>query len=104
MAKTPGVNMQPARGVARPARAPGQKPAASAQAAAPPVPARPRTSVAQFAREVRVEARKTTWTPWRETWVISVMVFIMVALTSIFFLLVDSILSFLIQQILKLAG
>jgi preprotein translocase subunit SecE len=59
---------------------------------------------ATFFAEVRAEARKVTWTSWKETWITSVMVGIMVVITSIFFLLVDGSLSFLMQQLLKLAG
>ena len=39
----------------------------------------------QFAREVRAEARKITWTSRSETWITSVMVAIMVVLAAIFF-------------------
>ena len=56
-----------------------------------------------FFREVRVEARKITWTSWKETWITSVMVGIMVVTTAIFFLVVDWGLGLLVQQILKLA-
>ncbi len=57
----------------------------------------------KFWTEVRQEARKVTWTSWRETWITSVMVFIMVALTGIFFLVVDQVLGFGMQFLLKLA-
>ncbi len=99
MAKDQGVNIQTPRNVARPART---APAATAggAVAAP----KKRFNLPQFLREVRVEGRKTTWTPWRETWITSVMVLIMVALTAIFFSVVDGVFSFLMQQILKLAG
>ncbi len=93
-----------ARRNARPS-APGAKPAvvaAPAVAAAPPAP-KPRVSPAQFATEVRQEARKITWPSWKETWITSVMVFIMVTVTAVFFLVSDGALSFLLQQILKLA-
>ncbi len=36
-----------------------------------------------------MEARKVTWTPWKETWITSVMVGIMVVITAIFFSVVD---------------
>ena len=48
-----------------------------------------RTSPGQFAKEVRAEARKITWTSRRETWITSVMVFIMVILAAIFLQLID---------------
>jgi preprotein translocase subunit SecE len=98
------------------ARKPGQTPQAirdraakTAAAMATPggvaVPAAPKkkTSIAQFAREVRAEARKITWTSRKETWITSVMVAIMVALATIFFWLVNTALNFGITQLLKLA-
>jgi preprotein translocase subunit SecE len=80
--------------------------AAPAQAvAAPAEPTKkPKVSPVEFFQQVRQEGRKVTWTSWKETWITSVMVFIMVVLTSVFFLVVDGSLSFLMQQILKLAG
>ncbi len=103
MAKTPG-----ARPTAQKTRsAPAAKPAASA-AVAPtasveaPAPKK-RTSIPQFIAEVRAEARKVTWTSRKETWITSVMVFIMVVLASLFFLAVDGALGFAINQLLKLA-
>ena len=58
----------------------------------------------QFLREVRVEARKVTWTSWKETWITSVMVGIMVIMTAIFFFGVDWILGLGVSAILKLAN
>jgi preprotein translocase subunit SecE len=58
----------------------------------------------QFFREVRVEARKITWPSWRETWITSLMVFIMVVVMSVFFFVVDLGLSLGVTQILKLGG
>ena len=74
-------------------------PSGAAAAAAP----KKKTSLAQFAREVRAEARKITWTSRKETWITSVMVAIMVTLAAIFFWIVNSILNFGITQLLKLA-
>jgi preprotein translocase subunit SecE len=62
-----------------------------------------KTSIPQFAREVRAEARKITWTSRKETWITSVMVAIMVVLAAIFFWVVNSVLNFAITQLLKLA-
>jgi preprotein translocase subunit SecE len=53
---------------------------------------------------VRAEARKITWTPWKETWITSLMVFAMVVITGIFFLVVDQILSHGMQFLLRLAS
>ena len=63
-----------------------------------------RTNIAQFAKEVRAEARKITWTSGRETWITSVMVGIMVVLASVFFFFVDQIIGFGMQWILKIAN
>ena len=94
--KTPTTRSKPdarAAGAAKP-------PAVAARPAEPKKPFNP----GQFAKEVRQEARKITWTSWKETWINSVLVFILVTLTAIFFLLVDGTLSFLIQQLLRLAS
>ena len=74
--------------------------AASAMAAEP----KKKTSIPQFAKEVRAEVRKITWTTWKETWINSVLVLILVTITSVFFLFVDGSLSFLMQQLLRLAS
>ena len=58
----------------------------------------------KFANEVRAEARKVTWTSWKETWITSVMVGIMVVMASAFFFGVDAAFGFGMQQILKLAN
>ncbi|HRD46903.1 MAG TPA: preprotein translocase subunit SecE [Caulobacter sp.] len=77
--------------------------APAGQAAAPAEPKKP-FNIVQFAREVRAEARKITWTSRKETWITSVMVLIMVVIASIFFFLVDTSLSFIVSQVLKLAN
>jgi preprotein translocase subunit SecE len=58
----------------------------------------------KFAAEVRAEGRKTTWTSRKETWITSVMVFIMVVITAVFFLIVDQILGQGMQFLLKLGS
>ena len=58
----------------------------------------------KFAREVRAEARKVTWTSWRETWITSTMVGIMVVLAALFFFGVDAVFGFLMNQVLKLGS
>ncbi len=102
MAKDPGANAPATRkpkGAARatPAAKPQASPAASARAATP-VP-KAKVNIPQFFREVRAEARRITWTTWKETWITSVMVFIMVTVTSLFFLVVDGVLGTLIQML-----
>jgi preprotein translocase subunit SecE len=77
-------------------------PAGGASAAAAAAPKK-RTNPVLFFREVRAEARKITWTTRKETWITSVMVFMMVVLASVFFLAVDGGLGFAVNQLLKLA-
>ena len=59
---------------------------------------------AQFVRQVRQEAHKVTWPSRKETWVASLMVFIMVVITAIFFFFVDQGLALVVRQILGLGG
>ncbi len=47
----------------------------------------------QFFREVQRETSKVTWPTWKETWVTTLMVFIMVGLTMVFFFGVDYVMS-----------
>lgn len=63
---------------------------------------KPRTSPAQFIREVRSETSKVTW-PTRREWVVTTtMVFIMVVIATIFFFAVDSVIAFAVQQFLTI--
>ena len=66
MARKPGTNPSAIRNRAAKTAAVMASPSASALA-----PPKKRTSLAQFAREVRSEARKITWTSRRETWITS---------------------------------
>jgi preprotein translocase subunit SecE len=50
---------------------------------------------------VRQEVSKVTWPTWKEVWITTVMVLIMVALTSIFFLIADQIILYVIDFILR---
>jgi preprotein translocase subunit SecE len=77
-------------------------PAAAGNAPAPV--ARKRTSPLQFLREVQAEGRKVTWTSWKETWITSVMVGIMVVMTALFFFGLDWVLHLAIAAVLKLAN
>jgi preprotein translocase subunit SecE len=65
---------------------------------------KPRTPPAQFLREVRAEGRKVTWTSRKETWITSVMVFIMVIIAAVFFLAVDYSLGFTMRALLDAAA
>jgi preprotein translocase subunit SecE len=81
-----------------------RRPTPAVVAAAPvATPNKPFNPV-QFLREVRAEARKVTWTSWRETWITSVMVGIMVIMTAVFFFGVDEILGVGMRAVLKLAN
>jgi preprotein translocase subunit SecE len=53
-----------------------------------------------FIQEVRQETSKVTWPSWKEVWVTTVMVLIMVAITALFFLLVDQALSYVVGFVL----
>jgi preprotein translocase subunit SecE len=100
MAKNPGSTSQVSKRAA--ARTPGGKPPV-ADASAQDAPKKP-FNPAQFVAEVRAEARKITWTSRQETWITSVMVFIMVLLTALFFVVVDTLLGHGMQALLKLAS
>jgi len=58
----------------------------------------------KFFREVQAEGKKVTWTSWKETWITSVMVGIMVVFAALFFFLVDTGFGYGINFILKLGG
>jgi preprotein translocase subunit SecE len=58
----------------------------------------------KFYNEVRAEARKVTWTSWKETWITSVMVGIMVVVTALFFFSVDGVFGIAMNWVLKLTA
>jgi preprotein translocase subunit SecE len=58
----------------------------------------------KFLQEVRAEGDKVTWPTRRETFVTTIMVFIMVSLTAIFFLVADQIIRIVITFVLGAAG
>jgi preprotein translocase subunit SecE len=59
-----------------------------------------KTNPFEFVQEVRQEAAKITWPTRKETMITTVMVLIMVALASVFFLIVDAILSWGVDRVL----
>lgn len=59
---------------------------------------------AVFLRQVRQEVTKVTWPTRKETGVTTAMVFVMVALASVFFLIVDKLISLGVQYILGIGG
>ena len=70
--------------------------------AADTTPPKKRTSIPQFASQVRAEGRKIVWPSRKETWITSVMVFIMVAIAAVFFFFVDTALAFLSRIVLAI--
>jgi len=58
----------------------------------------------KFLQEVRAEAQKVTWPTRRETVVTTAMVFVMVAIASVFFLVADQIMRFLVTFVLGIGG
>lgn len=63
--------------------------------------AKKKANPAQFLSQVRAEARKIVWPSRKETWITSVMVFIMVLLAALFFWVVDTGLGFAFRQIIS---
>lgn len=56
----------------------------------------------RFAQEVRQETAKVTWPTRKETWVTTIAVLIMVTIASIFFLITDQVIGYLISTMLEL--
>ena len=56
----------------------------------------------KFFKEVKQEGKKIVWPTRKETLVTTAMVFVMVLIFSIFFLLVDNIISWFIRLVLGL--
>ena len=91
-AKTPGGR-----------RTTGGKGPVAAQTVSVDTPApKKRTSPVQFFSQVQAEGRKIVWPSRKETWITSVMVFIMVLLAAAFFFVVDFGLSAISQRILAI--
>jgi preprotein translocase subunit SecE len=85
-------------------RRPGTKPAPAAGGATvtvEPTAPKVRTSPMQFLSQVRAEGRKIVWPSRKETWITSVMVFIMVLLAAAFFWIVDLILGMGFERIIS---
>jgi len=58
----------------------------------------------KFLQEVRAEGDKVTWPTRRETLITTIMVFVMVAVASVFFLIADQIIRIVITFVLGVAG
>jgi preprotein translocase subunit SecE len=61
-----------------------------------------RTSPFKFLQEVRTEVNKVTWPSRKETTITTIMVFVMVAVSSIFFLVADQVMRMLVTFVLGL--
>ena len=61
-----------------------------------------KTSPGQFFSQVRAEGRKIVWPSRKETWITSVMVFIMVVIASAFFWIVDAGLGYASRYVLAI--
>jgi preprotein translocase subunit SecE len=66
-------------------------------------PAR-RVGPVEFFQQVRREMKKVTWPSWKETWLTTLMVFIMVGLTMVFFFVVDTVLAYGERLLIGAAG
>ena len=56
----------------------------------------------QYIQEVRQEVSKVTWPTWKEVWITTVMVLIMVALASLFFTTADLTIGHVVQYVLDI--
>ncbi|MDC1356655.1 preprotein translocase subunit SecE [Pseudomonadota bacterium] len=63
-----------------------------------------KTNPAQFVRQVRQEINRITWATKRETLLASMSVFVMALIASVFFFLVDLLLSNIVQTLLSFGG
>ncbi len=76
------------------------------EAKAKPAPAapKPRVSPGEFVRQVRAEIARVTWPTLPETIRMTIMVLIMTAMLSVFFVGVDQVLGRIVKFLLSLAG
>jgi preprotein translocase subunit SecE len=58
----------------------------------------------KFMQEVRAETEKVTWPSRRETAITTVMVFVMVAIASVFFLISDQVIRIVVTLVLGIGG
>ncbi len=63
-----------------------------------------KTTPALFFKQVRQEVAKVTWPSRRETSISTIMVFVMVMLSAVFFLVVDQIFALSVKQLFGLGG
>ncbi|MBN9262002.1 MAG: preprotein translocase subunit SecE [Hyphomicrobium sp.] len=60
-----------------------------------------RTNPFEFLQQVRQETAKVTWPTWKEVWITTAMVLVMVTLAAIFFTLVDQGIGWFVQLVLN---
>ncbi|MFT4091177.1 MAG: preprotein translocase subunit SecE [Asticcacaulis sp.] len=72
--------------------------AAGAADAAP----KKRINPGRFINEVRQEGRKISWPSRKETWITTVMVFIMVLIAAVFFYIIDGGLGFAVNYLINI--
>jgi len=60
----------------------------------------PKVSPFKFLQQVRAEGEKVTWPTRKETTVTTIMVFVMVAIASVFFLLADQVMRVAVSYVL----
>jgi preprotein translocase subunit SecE len=63
-----------------------------------------KTNPTEFLQQVRSEGSKVTWPSRKEAMVTTAMVFVMVVLASVFFLVVDQVLRFVVRFLLGMGG
>ena len=56
----------------------------------------------KFVEEVRQEVSKVTWPTWKEVWITTLMVVVMIALASLFFMVADIIIAAIVKTVLGL--
>ena len=63
-----------------------------------------KTNPVEFLQQVRAEVSKVTWPSRKETIITTAMVFVMVVLASLFFLVTDQVLRWVVSLILGLGS
>jgi preprotein translocase subunit SecE len=63
-----------------------------------------KVNIFKFLQEVRSETQKVTWPSRRETVITTGMVFVMVTVASIFFLVADQLMRFVVTMVLGLGS
>ena len=63
-----------------------------------------RLNPVEFLREVRQEASKVTWPAWKEVWITTLMVLVMVVIASLFFTAADLVIAQIVNFVLRLGG